>query len=78
MTPQEAIDTTYANEFDTPVYEALTDRMKTYCAGHNVNYREGNITNQDARMCKPACDKYEIITNLPFGSWTKSSLPKLL
>lgn len=24
MTPQEAIDTTYANELDTPIYDALT------------------------------------------------------
>jgi hypothetical protein len=76
MTPQEAIDTTYANEFDTSVYNALTARLKTYCDEHNINYREENITNQDARVCKPGCDKYEIITNLPFGSWTNSNLPK--
>lgn len=76
MTPQEAIDTTYANEFDTPVYDALTARLKTYCTEHNINYREDNITNQDARVCKPGCDKYEIITNLPFGSWNNSNLPR--
>lgn len=76
MTPQEAIDTTYANEFDMSVYDALTARLKAYCAEHDINYREENITNQDARVCKPACDKYEIITNLPFGSLSNSSLPK--
>ena len=76
MTPQEAIDTTYANEFDTQVYDALTARLKTYCDEHNIIYREENITNQDACVFKPGCDKYEIITNLPFGSWTNSNLPK--
>lgn len=76
MTPQEAINTTFANEFDTPVYDALTVRLKTYCNEHNINYREDNITNQDARVVKPACDKYEIITNLPFGSWNNSNLPR--
>lgn len=76
MTPQEAIDTTYANEFDTAVYNALTARLKAYCAEHNINYRGENITSQDARICKPLCDKYEIITNLPFGSWSNSYLPR--
>lgn len=76
MTAQEAIDTTFANEFDTDVYNRLVARLKTYCELNHINYREENITNQDARVFKPACDKYEIITNLPFGSWANSNLPK--
>lgn len=76
MTPQEAINTTYVNEFDIDVYDVLTARLKAYCAEHNINYREENITNQDARVVKPVCDKYEIITNLPFGSWNNSNLPR--
>lgn len=76
MTPQEAIDTTFANEFDTDVYNQLTARVRAYCEQNNIVYRPENITNQDARMCKPACDGYEIITNLPFGSWNNSSLPR--
>lgn len=70
LTPQEAIDTTYANEFDTAVYDQLTARVKAYCDLNNINYRPENMTNQDARTCKPASDgKYEIITNPPYGSW---------
>jgi hypothetical protein len=76
MTLQEAVDTTFANEFDGPVYTALEERVRAYCELNNIIYRPENITNQDARVCKPACDKYEIITNLPFGSWTNSNLPK--
>lgn len=76
MTPQEAIDTTYANEFDTPVYDVLTVRLKSYCDEHSIYFRPENTTNLDARTCRPSCDKYEIITNLPFGSWSNSSLPK--
>lgn len=77
MPPQEAIDTTYANEFDTGVYGALTARVKAYCELNNIIYRSENITNQDARTCKPACDgKYEIITNPPYGSWANSNLPR--
>jgi hypothetical protein len=78
LTPQRAIDTTFANEFDQTVFEALTARVKAFCDEHNIIYREENITNQDARTFKPACDKYEIITNLPFGSWTDSNLPKAI
>ena len=76
LTPQEAIDTTYANEFDTAVYDLLTARVRAYCEQNNISYRPENITNLDARTCKPACDKYEIITNLPFGSWNNSNLPR--
>ena len=76
MAQQEAIDTTFANELDETSYIALTERVKAYCEANNIVYRPENITNQDARTCKPACDGYEIITNLPFGSWNNSNLPK--
>lgn len=76
MTPQEAVDTTFANELDTAVYDALTARVKAYCELNNIIYRPENITNQDARTCKPGCDKYEIITNPPYGSWSNSNLPR--
>ena len=78
MTPQEAIDTTYANELDETSYIALTERVKAYCEANNIVYRPENITNQDARTCKPVCGGYEIITNLPFGSWVNSNLPKAI
>jgi len=76
MTPQEAVDTTFANEFDGPVYTALEERVRAYCELNNIIYRPENITNQDARKCKPACDEYEIITNPPYGSWSNSNLPR--
>lgn len=76
MTPQEAVDTTYANEFDGPVYSALEERVKDYCKQNDIVYRPENLSNQDARKYKPACGNYEIITNLPFGSFANSCLPR--
>lgn len=76
MTPQEAIDTTYVNEFDEGPYNDMVTRVNDWCQEHNCIINRDNLTNKDAREFKPSCDKYEIITNLPFGSWTNSSLPR--
>ena len=75
MTPQEAIETTYMNEFDPSMYDELIHRVEMWCeyAGANVNYE--HITNLDARELKLDVD-YKVITNLPFGSWGNSSLPR--
>lgn len=76
MTSQEAIDTTIANEFDTRIYNELVERIYDWCAEHNCIINRNNLTNNDAQIFRPTCDKYEIITNLPFGNWTNSSLPR--
>lgn len=75
MTPQEAIETTYMNEFDPPMFSELIHRVEMWCeyAGAKANY--SHITNVDARELKLDVD-YKIITNLPFGSWANSSLPR--
>lgn len=76
MTPQEAIDTTYANEFDEEPYNDMVTRVYDWCQEHNCIINRNNLTNCDAREFKPSCGKYEIITNLPFGSWHNSNLPR--
>lgn len=76
MTPQEAIDTTYANEFDEAPYNDMVNRVYEWCKEHNCIINRNNLTNRDAKEFKPSCDKYEIITNLPFGSWHNSNLPR--
>ena len=76
MTPQEAIDTTYANELDPVMYDQLTARIWGLCEANGWKYRPENLSNQDARKYKPACGNYEIITNLPYGSFANSCLPR--
>ena len=76
MTSQEAVDTTIANEFDTIIYNKLVERVYNWCAEHNCIINKNNLSNNDAQIFRPTCDKYEIITNLPFGNWTNSSLPR--
>jgi len=76
MIPQEAIDTTFANEFDVGRYKELLHRIELWCeyAGAKVNYN--NITNQNARSMSMGDLDYKVITNLPFGSWGNAILPR--
>lgn len=77
MTPQQAVDTTYMNEFDKDLYDKMVQRVIMWCDEHNVNIGllHNHIFNEDARTLKLNVD-YKVITNLPFGSWTNSSLPR--
>lgn len=77
MTPQQAIDTTYMNEFDKDLYDKMVQRVIMWCDEHNVNIGllHNHIFNEDARTLKLNVD-YKVITNLPFGSWNNSSLPR--
>lgn len=77
MTPQQAVDTTYMNEFDKDLYDKMVQRVIMWCDEHNVNIGllHNHIFNEDARTLKLNVD-YNIITNLPFGSWSNSSLPR--
>ena len=76
MTPQEAIDTTYMNEFDEPVFNELVNRVVDWCKEHNCEANRDRIFNQDARTLSLGDIDYKVITNLPFGSWANSSLPR--
>ena len=76
MTPQEAIDTTYMNEFDEPVFNELVNRIVDWCKEHNCEANRYRIFNQDARTLSLGDVDYKVITNLPFGSWNNSSLPR--
>lgn len=76
MTPQQAIDTTYANEFDEALFNELVNRVYEWCSEHNCIINRNNLTNQDARKLDMGDIDYNIITNLPFGSWNNSSLPR--
>lgn len=76
MTPQQAIDTTYANEFDEEKYKELISRVLDWCSNNNAELKIDHITMQDARTLDMGNIEYNIITNLPFGSWNNSSLPR--
>ena len=76
MTPQQAIDTTYANEFDEEKYKELICRVFDWCYNNNAELKIDHITMQDARTLDMGNIEYNIITNLPFGSWSNSSLPR--
>lgn len=76
MTPQQAIDTTYANEFDEEKYKELISRVLEWCSNNNAELKIDHITMQDARTLDMGNIEYNIITNLPFGSWNNSSLPR--
>ena len=76
MTPQQAIDTTYANEFDEEKYKELITRVLDWCSNNKAELKIDHITMQDARTLDMGNIDYNIITNLPFGSWTNSSLPR--
>lgn len=76
MTPQQAIDTTYANEFDEEKYKELISRVLDWCSNNKAELKIDHITMQDARTLNMGNIDYNIITNLPFGSWSNSSLPR--
>ena len=76
MTPQEAIDTTYMNEFDEAMFNDLVNRVVDWCKEHGCEANRDRIFNQDARSLSLGDIDYNIITNLPFGSWNNSSLPR--
>lgn len=74
MTPQQAIDTTYMNEFDEEKYKELIIRVYDWCSKHNAGMKIDRITMQDARTLDMRNIDYNIITNLPFGSWANSTV----
>lgn len=76
MPPQQAIDTTYANEFDEEKYKELISRVLDWCSNNKAELKIDHITMQDARTLDMGNIDYNIITNLPFGSWSNSSLPR--
>lgn len=76
MTPQQAIDTTYANEFDEEKYKELISRVLDWCSNNKAELKIDHITMQDARTLDMGNIDYNIITNLPFGSWSNASLPR--
>lgn len=75
MTPFEAMDTTYANEIDRERYLVMLDRVKEWCEERDIMTDIEHFTNMDARELNLSVD-YKVITNLPFGSWNNSSLPR--
>lgn len=76
MTPQQAIDSTYGNELFKERYDDMIKRLKEFCINNNCNFPESNFTNEDILKKEINIENYEIITNLPFGCWTNSNLPR--
>ena len=78
MNPQQAIDTTYVNEIDVDIHAILIERMSEWCKEHNCIINMNNIKNEDARTINfnEWCGDYRVICNIPYGSWSNSSLPR--
>ena len=76
MTPQQAIDSTYGNELNKERYDDMVRRLKEFCIVNNCNFPESNFTNEDILKKEIDIENYEIITNLPFGCWANSNLPR--
>lgn len=76
MTPQQAIDSTYGNELNKERYDDMVKRLKEFCIVNNCNFPEKNFTNENILKKEIDIENYEIITNLPFGSWNNSNLPR--
>lgn len=81
MTPQEAINTTFANEFDEGRYNTMVKNINDWCIEHGCNIeinniRLGDAVNIDFDDWIGNEQGYNVITNLPFGSWENSNLPK--
>lgn len=76
MTPQQAIDSTYGNELNKERYDEMIKRLKEFCIVNNCDFPEKNFSNEDILKKEIDIENYEVITNLPFGSWTNSNLPR--
>lgn len=77
MTANEAINTTFANEYDEERFEKLCCRVFEWCKQHDVPTEMtcGMLFNLDVRELELPFD-YKVLTNLPFGCWSCSNLPK--
>lgn len=75
LTPQEALNTTWANEFDEKYAIECTERVREWAEDKGI-HTQWTCMNEDAQTYDFSQIPYEYVwTNLPFGSWSNCQLP---
>ena len=78
LTPEEALNTTWANEFDEKYAIECSERVREWAEDKGI-HTQWTCMNEDAVTYDFSKIPYEYVwTNLPFGSWKKSQLPKII
>lgn len=77
LTAEQALSTTFANELDKKYADECTERVRQWAREHNVVDTQWTCMNEDAKTYDFSQIHYDYVwTNLPFGSWIYSQLPK--
>lgn len=78
LTPEQAINTTFANELDKKYADECTERVRQWAKDHRID-TDWTCMNEDAKTYDFSQINYDYIwTNLPFGSWTYAQLPNAI
>lgn len=80
LTPEEALNTTFANEFDEKYAIECTERVREWAEDKGI-HTQWTCMNEDAQTYDFSKIPYEYVwTNLPFGSWggANSYLPNFI
>lgn len=77
LSAEQALSTTFANEIDKKYADECTERVRQWAREHNVVDTQWTCINEDAKTYDFSQIPYDYVwTNLPFGSWIYSQLPK--
>lgn len=75
LTPEEALNTTWANEIDEKYAIECSERVREWAEDKGI-HTQWTCMNEDAMSYDFSQIPYEyVLTNLPFGSWKYSKLP---
>lgn len=78
LTTEEALNTTFANEFDEKYAIECTERVREWAEDKGI-HTQWTCMNEDAQTYDFSQIPYEYVwTNLPFGSWNNSYLPNFI
>lgn len=78
LTPEEALNTTWANEFDEKYAIECSERVREWAEDKGIR-TQWTCMIEDAQTYDFSQIPYEYVwTNLPFGSWIKSQLPNII
>ena len=78
LTPEEALNTTFANEFDEKYAIECSERVRAWAEDKGI-HTQWTCMNEDAKTYDFSQIPYEYVwTNLPFGSFKNSQLPNFI
>lgn len=79
LTPQEALNTTWANELEEKYANECTDRVNKWANDKGIINAQWKCMNEDAKSYDFSYIPYEYVwTNLPFGSCICAYLPNYI